>query len=302
LAYSAVSTSDKGTTLAWTDRKGTPTPLPGPSRQSWGNGRLSPDGRHVVNAIRTDQGWDIWVLDVTRGTLARLTAGGTSDEPVWTPDGRDVAYASSADGTFGINLIAADGSGKPRQVLRTRTRSTPDSFTPDGKTLFFDEQESTAERQIYVTTLTADGRSSEPTPVHQGVASGETDAEVSPTGQWLAYESKETGENAIYVQPFPGPGPKVRVSERGGEFPRWSRDGRELYYWVDRSELMAVGMRDGALGTPVALFRMLTGVTFDVGPSRDQFLVEMVLTPGGSTIATVANWFTELRKRAPVQQ
>ncbi|HTI39785.1 MAG TPA: protein kinase [Vicinamibacterales bacterium] len=300
LVYSAVPTSEKGTTLAWVDRKGSPTALPGPSRQLWGSGHLSPDGREVVNSIENGQGTDIWILDVARGALTRLTTDGASDRPIWTPDGREIAFASSAGGHFGIDLVPADGSGKPRRLLETRTHPDPDSFTPDGKTLLFDEQVNLSPVQIYQTTVTGKG-ATDPIPIHQTTAI-EKDGQVSPDGRWLAYQSNESGELAVYVQPFPGPGPKIRVSEDGGILPRWSPDGRELYYWVDLSQLMAVEMRNGVPGPPALLFHTLIGSTFDVAPGGDRFLQEMVLTPGGSTIATVTNWFEELRERAPVKR
>ena len=300
LVYSAVPTSEKGTTLAWIDRKGTPTALPGSSRQLWGSGRLSPDGRQVVNSIEDGQRMDIWTLDVARGALTRLTTDGASDRPIWTPDGREIAFASSAGGHFGIDLVPADGSGKPRRLLETRTHPDPDSFTPDGKTLLFDEQVGLTPVQIYKTTLASTG-ATEPTPLHQAT-SIETGAELSPDGRWVAYDSNESGELAVYVQPFPGPGPKIRISEGGGALPRWSPDSRELYYWVDFSQLMEVDMRNGTPGPPMLLFHTLIGSTFDVAPTGGRFLLEMVLTPGGSTIATVTNWFQELRARAPVKE
>ena len=300
LVYSAVPTSEKGTTLAWVDRKGSPTALPGSSRQLWGSGHLSPDGRDVVNSIENGQGTDIWILDASRGALTRLTTDGASDRPIWTRDGHEIAFASSAGGHFGIDLVPADGSGKPRLLLETPTHPDPDSFTPDGKTLLFDEQVNLSPTQIYQTTLTGKG-GTDPIPIHQTTAI-ETDGQLSPDGRWVAYQSNESGELAVYVQPFPGPGPKIRVSEHGGFLPRWSPDGRELYYWVDLSQLMAVDMRNGAPGVPALLFHTLIGSTFDVAPGGNRFLLEMVVTPGGSTIATVTNWFEELRERAPVKQ
>jgi len=155
-------------------------------------------------------------------------------------------------------------------------------------------------RQIFAVDVSPTNQVSEPRPLHQA-ASSEAEGEVSPDGKWVAYESSESGETAVYVQPFPGPGSKVRVSEHGGAFPRWSRDGHELYYWVDLSQMMTVEMKDGALGPPAPLFHLLLGSTFDVTASRDRFLVEVVVTPGGSTIATIVNWFEELRRRAPVK-
>jgi hypothetical protein len=108
----------------------------------------------------------------------------------------------------------------------------------------------------------------------------------------------------VYLQPYPGPGAKLRISTGGGFTARWSHDGRELYYWANQptSRFMSVPIQNGQPGAPQELFQMLSGTTWDVTPSRDRFLIELTSAEGGSTIATVTDWFEELRQRAPVKR
>jgi hypothetical protein len=113
----------------------------------------------------------------------------------------------------------------------------------------------------------------------------------------------------VYVLPFPGPGPKTQVSTEGGQRSRWARSGRELLYWTGtaaNSGLMSVTTQlapSFSAAPPVALFQTFSGTTWDVAPDAQHFLVEHVGTPdGGSVLATVTDWFDELRRRAPVKK
>ena len=130
---------------------------------------------------------------------------------------------------------------------------------------------------------------------------------MSPDGHWIAYESNESGSIEIYVQPFPGPGPKSRISLDGGSTPRWAKDGKELFYWarVPIAKLMAVDVVINPTfraGTPHELFRQPSTTTWDVTADRNRFLVEVSGRSTGSTLAIVTNWFEELRRRAPPRQ
>jgi len=302
LVYSAVDSSSHGTTLAWVDRKGTTTVLLGQSTASWGTGRLSPDGRHVANGIDGASGRDIWTLDVERGTTTRLTFDGGADFPLWTPDGKRIVYSATVGGKAGLYTVLADGSGKPQLLLATDSPATPSSFTSDGRTLIFD-QTAGGRRQINVVEFPlAGGAASGPHPLHEA-SSSESNGQVSPDGRWIAYESLESGTHDVYLQPFPGPGAKARVSAGGGYSSRWSHDGRTLYYWANQppSRFEAVTVQNGVLGAPEELFQVLSGTTWDVTPTADRFLIERTTGGTGSTLATVTNWFAELKRRAPVK-
>jgi serine/threonine-protein kinase len=302
------SPESTGTTLAWADRAGTTRVLPGQSRQGWGTGRLSPDGRLVANGITSDKGGrDVWTFDVERGTLTRLSFGGQNDAndfPVWTPDGRRVFYSGSMDGKRGLYVVPADASSRPALVLATESAATPTSVTPDGKTLLYHQAGPDKRARILVLPIQAEGTPAQPRALHDGAAGAETGAQVSPDGRWVAYESTESGTQEVYVQPFPGPGPKTRVSLDGGFRARWSRNGRELLYWasVPTSRLMTVDVvasPEFRAGTPRELFRQASTTTWDLTPDPNRFLVEISARTAGATLALVTNWFEELRRRAP---
>jgi serine/threonine-protein kinase len=314
LTYLAQTAGAADTTLAWSDRAGVTHALPGPSQQpTWGTGRLSPDGRFVANSLTRDGHQNIWVLETARGTLARLSFDGLDDHPIWTPDGRAIVYWSSRTppAQSGLYRVAADGSSRPTLVLATNTPSTPTSMSPDGRWLLVDRTgasgtagASNASGRIFLVALGANGSADdEPRPLHDASAS-ERDGEISPDGQWAAYVSSETGDDNVYVQPFPGPGPRIRVTADRGSAPRWAPGGRELYYMggsgAASNALMSVAIPPGTSlrpGVPTLLFQKRVGTTWDVTPDRNRFLVELA---GDDTttamFVTVANWTEELRR------
>ena len=310
LAYFS-SPGSSGTTLAWADRTGQTKLLPGQSRQLWGTGRLSPDGRLVANGISNDRnGRDVWTFDVERGTLTRLSFNGqtnTNDFPIWTPDGRRVIFSGNVEGKHGLYAVPADARAKPTQLFATESAALPRSVTPDGKTLIYSEPGPDKRSRLMMVPIPVDGPTGQPKPVHADAAGPEMDGQVSPDGRWIAYESTESGGNEVYVQPFPGPGPKTRISLDGGSTPRWSKDGRELFYWarVPVAKLIAVDVvtsPDFRAGTPRELFRQPSTTTWDITPDRNRFLVELSARATGSTLAIVTNWFEELRRRAPAKK
>jgi dipeptidyl aminopeptidase/acylaminoacyl peptidase len=210
------------------------------------------------------------------------------------------------DGKHGLYSVPADASAKPALILSTESSATPRSITPDGRTLVYTEAGPDKRPRLLVLPIPIDGQPGQPRPLHADAAGAETDAQVSPDGRWIAYESTESGTTEVYVQPFPGPGPKTRISLDGGSTPRWSKDGRELFYWarVPIAKLIAVDVvtsPEFRAGTPRELFQQPSTTTWDITPDRNRFLVELSARSGGSTLAIVTNWFEELRRRAPTR-
>ena len=152
------------------------------------------------------------------------------------------------------------------------------------------------------------GPAREPHPLREpNVSDGQ--ATVSPDGKWVAFASLETGAAEIYVQPFPGPGAKTRVSTASGRTPRWSRNGHELFYWTaapGNAGLMSVTVQTTptlSISAPKELFRYAPGTTWDVAPDGEHFLVEQASPTGtGAIFAVVTDWFDELRRRAPAKK
>jgi Tol biopolymer transport system component len=289
------------TVLHFADRKGATQPVS--DAQTWGTGRLSPDGTRIANSINKSGNLaDIWVYDLDRRTPTRLTFGGLNENPIWTRDGRWITYGASNDDKHGIYRVAADGSGKPELITETGADVIASSWSPDGKTLVYSGIGPDKCRHIY--TLPWPG--GKPTQLHDNPFF-ENNGEVSPDGRWLAYQSNESGMDEIYVQPFPGPGGKTRISTQGGQRPRWSHDGKELFYLGGASRAVnMVDLQGGAAfraGIPQELFRMQAGTTWDVAPDGKRFLVEISESnTNGRRLDAVVNWFDELRRRVPLKR
>ena len=157
----------------------------------------------------------------------------------WTPDGKHIVYGSTPEaGTASLWWIRSDGSGEPQKLLERKNTGVglrPQSFTPDGRRLAYDDNVSTS-AAVEIWTLPLDltdperPKPGKPEPFLT-TAHRQVDASFSPDGKWIAYSSNESGVDDIFVRPFPGPGGKWRVSAAGGKFPTWSRTGRELFYF-----------------------------------------------------------------------
>jgi Tol biopolymer transport system component len=286
--------------LVWVDRNGAEQPSAAPVHP-YESPRISPDGQRI--AVATDG--QIWLYDLSRETLTRLTfAGNVNTRPVWTPDGKRIAFFSSKDGPLNLFWQLADGSGGLEKLATSDFINVPLSFSPDGQLLAFHEVNPTTGNDIMVLRLS--DRKVQPflrTPFN------ESDPRFSPDGRSIAYVSDESGRSEIYVQPYPGPGGKSQVSRDGGTEPVWNRNGRELFY-RSGNKMMAVDITtqpNSALGNPRVLFErqyVLATVpisNYDVSPDGRRFL--MVKGDEQSTTATqiniVLNWFEELKRRVP---
>jgi len=289
-----------GGTLEWMDRKGVAQALPAPPQQYMRvhhtSVRLSPDGQRVAMAIGSPGLANIWIYELARGASTRLTSVGLNDNPVWTPDGRQVAFGH--DPNRGFYWAPADGSGKPGLLLPSQAGVFPDSWTPDGKMLLYDTG-----LPAHIWMLPVGGSGSKPR-LFSETSFNESDAQASPDGRWVAYTSDESGKNQVYARPFPGPGGKTPISIEGGQEPRWPRDGRELFYRdAGKNQLMAVDIQTAPAfqaGQPHALFELRT-VNWDVAPDGKRFLVvkEPEATASEAKMEAVVNWFDELRRRVP---
>ncbi len=307
------TTSNAQRTMVWVDRAGKEEPLPVPPR-SYAYPRLSPDGSRIALDIR-DQNLDIWIWDLSRRTLTRLTSSaGPDNTPVWTPDGKRILFASQRmEGFNNLFWQPSDGTGQPERLLESPTGQLPQAVSPDGTRLVFRQ---TAGGDLDTLSLVGDRRV---TPLlHTPFV--ELNAEVSPDGRWLAYQSNDSGVNEVYVRPFPNAdGGKWQISAGGGANPLWSRDGRELFFQSGtdaQRRLMAAPIAAGAAfsaGTARTLFEGaylgpalgLGGRTYDVSLDGKRFLMIKDLTasdPAASASAplvAVLNVFDELTRLAP---
>jgi DNA-binding winged helix-turn-helix (wHTH) protein/Tol biopolymer transport system component len=295
-------------TMSWIDRQGVEEPLAlalGPGRYNYP--RISPDGTRVALDMFSDNNRDIWIWNLGRQSLTRLTTGSTEDMmPLWTPDSRSVFFASNRAGTFDIYSQPADGAAEARVEFAGAGFQTPMSFTPDGARLVVYENF----RDLGVLNLAQSDRL-------EPLLHGEFDerlGEVSPDGHWIAYESDESGnQSEIFLRPFPNVGARrEKISIDGGRYPRWGRQGSdELFYVGLDGGVMAAAVRLSPsleLGRVTKLFDWVRpptvgGRPYDVSPVDGRFLVITNATGANesTTISVVLNWFEELRGLVPVK-
>jgi serine/threonine-protein kinase len=296
-------------TLVWVDRAGREEPAGTPPRRYF-TPRLSPDGTRIAVDAR-DEGDDIWVWDIARGALSRLTSqSGPNRTPVWSADGSRIAFSGGSDTERGIFWQAADGSGTPEALVENVVPAVmPRAFSPDGRELLVTEGSSP--RDVHRIVL---GGSGTIEPVLAS-AFNEHSPEISPDGRWMAYESDESGRTEVYVRPYPdAASARFPVSTDGGIWPLWSRNGRELFYWRRPDTLMVVPVEAGSTfraGRPVSLVQgeFDTGNEsrmYDVTPDGRRFLF---VKPIGSAdddvrspaITVVLNWFEDVKARFPTR-
>jgi Tol biopolymer transport system component len=298
LAY-AVQDAARETVLAWYDRKGKRLGTVGSPGQ-YGQIALSPDGsRLAVNlTVPGTEGSDIWTIDLARGVATRLTFDpALEDNPVWSPDGRSLAFSSNREGTSRVFLKTL-GSNEPELPLSPPPADGyPESWTPDGKSVVYKSVSPDGQALWTVSP----GREPELL-LRNGFELDEP--QISPDGRWLAYLSRESGRWEVYLCPFRRPGERVRVSTDGGGQPKWRGDGKELIYASPDGHLMAVTVRAGETGVDVDLPRVLLAARA-TDPIRDEYAVTadaqrfLVKTPVGAgataRIHAVLHWPSLLR-------
>jgi eukaryotic-like serine/threonine-protein kinase len=223
-----------GRTLVWVDRLGHEEPLTAPPRAYYA-ARLSPDGARLALDIRDEQN-DIWTWDVARRTLTRLTFGSAADIfPAWTADSRRLLYSSARQGAQNVYVQSADGGGPEQRITTTSNAQFASAISADGTVALLTELRSTTGSDVMLLPLDGTGRV---TALVQ-TRFNERNADLSPDGRWLAYQSDESGgRDEIYVRPFPDiNGGRWQISTNGGSKPVWSRSGGELFY-LDREGLL----------------------------------------------------------------
>ena len=195
---------------------------------------LSPDGKQVAVHRHEGAGGDNWLFDLIQGRTQRLTFDATQDNsmPVWSPDGTRIAFGSRRNGKWGLYSKRADNTGSEELITESDLPKAPMSWSPDGKLLVY--ALGAGPYDVWVVPLTGDRK---PSPILQ-TQFNEANPQISPDGKWLAYHSAETGRSEVYIKPFPSGPDKWQVSIDGGQWPRWRRDGKELYF-VQAPGLMA---------------------------------------------------------------
>jgi len=312
LIYIRGNVGGGGRTLVWVDREGREAPIAAPPR-SYQNPRLSPD-QSKVSLDGREAERDIWIWDLMRETLTRLTFGSTWERwSAWSPDSRRVAFSSSRDSgdtnVLSVYWKQADGAG-PEEILAENTRGQlfPASFTPDGKAILVAGALDGGTTQDDIAILSLDG-AEEWEPLLESEFA-ERNPEVSPDGRWITYSSDESGQDEIYVRPFPElEAGRWQISTDGGVQPLWARDGQELFY-KDGNAMMTVSIEASdsfTAGNPELLFEgnyfTTGGRSYDVSADGERFLMmeENQFSEDNVEIIIVQNWFEELERVVPTE-
>ena len=293
--------------LVWLDRSGKQLSEAG-ERAGYLSPRLSPDGKKLAFTLVdwSEAKSDIWILDLTRGSKTRLTfSPGYAQTPVWSPDGRQIAFAQNPRG--GVQHIyrkAADGTGSVETLLETpHNLEIAYSWSADGKYLAYRRASGeTKGPEIWALPLFGDRK---PFPVVQNGFLN-NDPAFSPNVKWLAYTSYESGREEVYVAPFPRGSGKWMVSTQGGTQPLWRHDGKEIFYITLDNKLIAADVKEIGtgleIGAPHMLFQTqisaLSTYRYDVAPDGKKFIV--ALSPeqvANQPITLVVNWAAELGQK-----
>jgi len=302
-------------TLVWVDRKGKEEPLAAQPNE-YCSPTISPDGTKVAITIGYSGGSaDIWIWDIVRETMTRLTFNGAGEYPLWSLDGQRIVFWSLD--TEAVYWKAADGTGEDEKIGSVPGSAVlPWSWSSDGKTLVMKQGSPTVGDNIGSISMEGDH---EWKPLLQEKYN-EDQPQISPDGRWMAYMSNESGKNEIYVRPFPDVNKgRWQISTVGGSDPLWSPNAREIFY-RNGDEVMAVAVETEPTfkaGKPETLFRgtyipfsPLEGNPWDISLDGKRFLMlkEVASTSEPAAAAEtipkiniVLNWFEELKERVPVK-
>lgn len=295
--------------LAWYDRSGKSVESVGMPAGYRGLD-LAPDGKRLALHRHDATGGDVWLLESAQSPMTRLTFDATQDNstPIWSPDGKRIAFSSLRNGKWGIYLKLADNSGNEELLVESDVPKSPMSWSLDDRFIVYYVGDPKTGADAWVLPLTGERK---PFPILQ-TTFNESSPQISPDGKWIAYASNETGNRTeIYIRPFPnGPG-KWQISTNGGWFPRWRRDGKELFYMgaLNGGKIIVAEIRVAGTsidrGAPREFFdsgypsiNHVPGyMPYVVSPDGQRFLIprpESVAGEANASLTVVLNWTSML--------
>jgi Tol biopolymer transport system component len=273
--------------LHWIDRSGKVLGTVGtPDETALAFPTLSPDGRYVAVARtggsdRTGQGGaDVWLIEVARASVSRFTSDPDADtRPVWSPDSSRIVFASTRKGSWTLFEKPANRSHDEQPLVGVaQANVAPLDWSSDGRYLLYSAQDPKTASDLWALPMSGGGAA---IPIATS-SFDETQGEFSPDGHWIVYVSNETGRNEVYVRRFPD-GSGTQVSIDGGRFPRWKRDGHELFFLSPDNHMLATPLtvsadgRTATPGVPVPLFvtHLASGANIPTSGyiSRPQYVV-----------------------------
>jgi serine/threonine protein kinase/Tol biopolymer transport system component len=281
------SAGDVPSRMVWFDSSG--KELGQLSETGYKDPRLSGDGRLLAFASDDEHNGKhfIRVFDLGRGISTRVSDAVIEETPIWSHDGKQITYASITGNGLTMYETAADGSGLPRVLIKAGARMIPNDWSPDGHLLFMDFSKGRPRLDVY---SASDQR------VREFAVGAE--GQFSPDGKWIAY----TGPDGILVQPFPGPGGRLQISGGPGAQPRWSHDGRQIFYISPDRKLMAVGFdpQKGSASAPRVVFQTrivapnFATFQYDVAPDG-RFLINSFPSGTSSPLTLITGWTARLK-------
>ena len=296
--------ADRAAHLTWVDRRGQPLATLGESTQSgqpfeFEDMSVSPDGSRIATSHRdaTTGSTDIWVLDASHGTAARVTTIGHVEDPRWSPDGTRIAFVAEQHGSGAQDLHIATwrGGWSESPLFHSPAGKYLWDWSRDGRLLF------TSQERGNPMWVLVPGEQSPTLFLSSHSANGE--ARFAPTGRWVAYNSAESGRSEVYVQSFPNPAIRRQVSVNGGSRPRWTADASEIFYVAPTGDMMVVRVREGGQSftseRPERLFSIptpdLPRFDYEVAPDGQRLIIPTVIRPSvHSPITVVLNWSSTL--------
>ena len=302
LAYQT-GTGSGNSRLLWFDRVGKQTAVLG-DQADYRSVELSPDRTRaaviITDSVRGTR--DIWLHDVARFLRTRFTFDPAEETASrWSPDGSRVIFNSNRKGRQDLFQKPSSGAGNEELVLESDRNKNAGDWSLDGRLLLYGVDDPKTTWDLWVLPLSADGK---PRPFLQAEFSQEY-GRFSPDGRWVAYRSNESGRFEVYVTPFPGPGGKWQISTAGGSFPRWRRDGKEIFYVTPDTKLMAAAVSSRGSAFEVGALQLLfeTSVRldgdypYDVSADGQRFVVNtLVKDTTAAPITVVVNWTAALKK------
>lgn len=288
--------------VVWFDRFGKELgALGSPNPVAPNSPELSPDERHVALYGTVNENVDVWTIETTRSAATPFTSDPAIDlYPVWSQDGKWIAFGSTRNGPYDLFRKLASGAGTEELFLNSPLSKLPADWSSDGRFILYRETHPENGYDLWAVPTSGDKK---PIPVAT-TSNEERDGQFSRDVRWVAYSSNVSGRSEIYVQPFPGPGGKVPVSTVGGAQPRWRHDGKEIFYIAADNSLMSVPLKFSASGdsvepdTPVLLFRTrifsnVTGGKQQYAVSRDGQRFLAIVPPEDAAVSPITvllNW------------
>jgi Tol biopolymer transport system component len=280
-----------GTRLGWLTREGHPDRVVAGDVSIARHVRVSPDGTRLAAITGGLNFGTLWIYDLIGSSQPiKITFRGGANFPTWRPDGRSLTFELLSGGNLGLYSVAADGSQLEPERLLEQYPAIPEDWRPDGSVLLYQGLTARSGADLMMLDRGGQVRPWLQTPFN------ESEARFSPDGRWVAYASDQTGRSEIWIRPFDSAAPLVRVSSDGGHEPRWSKDGRQLFFQAaDKMRVVSPRVLFESVLIPYNTFYRRS---YDVAPDGRFIAAQMTETPPLGEMVVVLNALPASRGKA----